>query len=345
MHRKLIVILAIVLAAGIVEMILLLAQARRFLPVELIETPIPLAAADTPTLSPPPTSTPKRIASSTATFTPAPTMTAAASNTGTPTHLPPLPTPAELNGVPLDSVIVLPPEVQEHIRQIFAAGQARGRNARAFSKLGDSTIEDPYFMGRFDGGPYNLGPYGYLQPTIDYYAGSFGRDSIAVQIGLHTWSVFDPMFADPDLCRANEHMLACEFRLHNPSVLFIRLGSNDVGLPDLTETSLRRIIDYCLEQGVIPILGTKADRFEGRDNFNNNLLRQLAAEYRVPLWDFDLIAQTLPGRGLAGDGVHLTGLSTTDYTQPQALQRGYGVHNLTALMMLDRVWRAVVVAP
>lgn len=344
MRRKLIVVLAILLVAGAVEA-LLLVRARRPLPAELTETPIPLAAASTVTTPPPPTSTPKRIASPTVTFTPAPTVTTAALGTLTPTPLPPLPTPAELNGVPLDSVIVLPPEVQEHIRQIFVAGQASGRNARAFSKLGDSTIEDPYFMGRFDGGPYNLGPYSYLQPAIDYYAGSFGRDSIAVQIGLHTWSVFDPMFADPDLCRANEHMLACEFRLHNPSVLFIRLGSNDVGLPDLTETNLRRIIEYCLEQGVIPILGTKADRFEGRDNFNNNLIRQLAVEYRVPLWDFDLIAQTLPGHGLAGDGVHLTGLTTADYTQPQALQRGYGAHNLTALMMLDRVWRAVIVEP
>ena len=61
----------------------------------------------------------------------------------------------------------------------------------------------------------------------------------------------------------------------------------------------------------------------------------------MPLWDFDLLAQTIPGRGLDADGVHLTTFYAHDYTSPVAFQRGHGVHNLTALIALDAVWREI----
>ena len=48
----------------------------------------------------------------------------------------------------------------------WGIGLELGNNPRAFSKLGDSTIEHPYFLGRFDDGPYNLGSYGYLKGAI-----------------------------------------------------------------------------------------------------------------------------------------------------------------------------------
>lgn len=253
---------------------------------------------------------------------------------------PPAALPPTLNGVPLEEIIVLPETARQNIRGIFAAGMSLGRNPRAFSKLGDSIIENPHFLARFDGGPYNLGEYAALQPVIDYFAGSFGRQGAAVRRGLHSWSVFDPMFADKSLCYANESLLACELRLHNPSLLFVRLGTNDVGVPESFERSLRRVIEFSISSGVIPILTTKADRFRDPLDTNNGIIRRLALEYNVPLWDFDRIAATLPGRGLAADGAHLTTFFAHDYTQPEALQRGHGVSNLTALMMLDAIWRA-----
>jgi hypothetical protein len=253
-----------------------------------------------------------------------------------------LPAPIDsLNGVPLNLIIVLPEAVQHNIRAIFANGQALGRNPRAFSKLGDSIIENPHFLARFDGGTYNLGEYAYLQPVINYYAGSLGRQGVAVRRGLHTWSVLDPMFAGGE-CQAGENMLACEIRLHNPSLLFIRLGTNDVGVPDSFEGNLRQIVEYCLANGVIPILGTKADRFRDPADNNNTIIRQTAAFYNVPLWDFDRIAQTLPGNGMDQDNVHLTTFYAHDYTSPVALQRGHGVNNLTALIMLDAVLRVIL---
>jgi hypothetical protein len=245
-----------------------------------------------------------------------------------------LPRVDQLNGLTPSQFIWMPEHVQQNVREIYALGQSLGRNPRTFSKLGDSTIANPFFMGYFDDGRYNLGAYAYLQPTIDYFAGSFGRDSVAVRVGLHTWSVLDPMWAGSG-CGGGEHMLACEFRLHNPSFLFIRLGSNDAGVPDMVERSLRRIITYALENGVVPILGTKADRFEGGDNINNNIIRKLAQEMNVPLWDFDVLAGTIVGRGLTGDRVHMTSVVPLDYNQPAPLQTGHGVHSLSALMMLE----------
>jgi hypothetical protein len=92
---------------------------------------------------------------------------------------------------------------------------------------------------------------------------------------------------------------------------------------------------------VIPVLGTKADRIEGPDNTNNNILRRIAADFEVPLWDFDRLAGTMPGRGLDLDNVHLTTFYAHDYTSPLATQRGHAMHNLTALLLLDAIWNEV----
>ncbi len=249
---------------------------------------------------------------------------------------------ATINGLPPETIIVMPEGVQQHVREIYAYGQTLGNNPRAFSKLGDSTIEYPYFLARFDEGPYNLGAYGYLEPVIDYFAGSFARQSVAIRRGLHTWSVLDPMWSPRPTCMPGEHMLACEFRLQRPSLLFIRLGSNDTGIPDATDENFREIVQFALDNGVIPILGTKADRHDGPENINNHIMRQVAADFQIPLMDYDLVAGTVPGRGLDLDNVHMTTFYAHDYTQPTAFQRGHSLHNLTALIALDRIWRVLI---
>ncbi len=95
------------------------------------------------------------------------------------------------------------------------------------------------------------------------------------------------------------------------------------------------------ERGIIPVLSTKADRFEGTDNRNNLTLRKLAAEYNIPLWDFDLLADTLPGRGLGNDNVHLTSAPLNDYSDPATFEYGYPVNDLPRFMTLDAIRRAV----
>lgn len=232
------------------------------------------------------------------------------------------------------------PEVQDNVRRIFAHGQELGRNRHAFSKVGDSISLTSHYFARFDQKNYNLGIYNGLQPAIDYYKDSFERFGMAARIGLHAWIAFRPGVADPAQCKPDEHMVQCEIRLHNPSVLLIRLGTNDTAAGDAYERAIRFAIDYSIINGIIPVLITKSDRFEG-DNRHNETLRRLAVEYAVPLWDFDVVAGSLPDRGLGGDNVHLTMYGLDDFSDPATLTFGYPLSDLTGLMMLDAIRRTV----
>lgn len=251
------------------------------------------------------------------------------------------PVPITLNGIPLDQIVVIPHNVLENTQAIYAKGQELGRNPHAFAKVGDSTVENDHFLSRFDEGPFNLGDYTYLQRVIDYFPGSFNRDSAAVHIGLHSWTAFDPIWADKAVCEPNETVIACEIRLHNPSIMLIRLGSNDTGAPALYDESMRQIVQVAIDNGVIPIIGTKADRNEG-SNQNNDIVRQISADYQIPLWEFDPVAGTLPSRGLDVDNVHMNTFYAHDYTDPIAFTRGHAMHNLTALMVLDAIINEII---
>ena len=253
---------------------------------------------------------------------------------------PPLPqVQVAVNGVPPSAFVVMPPEVKQNIREIYRKGQALGRNPRAFARVGDSTVENGFFLMAFDQRHYDLGDYAYLQPAIDYFAGSFARESVAVGRGFHTTTVLDPQQTNP-ACASGETLVKCELRLTNPGVMVIRLGANDVGMPDIFNRKMRQIVELALSQGVIPVLGTKADR-QDPDNAINNIIRQVAAVYKLPLWDFDVVAQTMPNRGLAGDGVHPTIGPGRDYSRPDTFQYGHAMQDLTALMALDAIWREV----
>ena len=249
--------------------------------------------------------------------------------------------PAAVNGIPVDDIIVLPGDVARNVREIYDRGQLLGRDGHAFSKLGDSLIATPSFLTQFDTGVYDLGAYSHLQPAIDYFAGSYERYGVALRPGLHAWGVFDPLWANKDWCQANEDLLSCEIRLHNPGVLLILLGTNDAGNPPGFDYNMRKVVEFVIDKGIIPVIVTKADRFEGPENINNDILRQIAADYQVPLWDFDLVAETIPDRGLTDDKVHLTIFPENDFTLPQAYGTGHGVHNLTGLMALEAVRQAI----
>ena len=106
--------------------------------------------------------------------------------------------------------------------------------------------------------------------------------------------------------------------------------------PGAFETNMRIIIEDTMAQGIIPILGTKADDIEG-DNSINATIARLALEYELPLWNFWQAAQPLPNQGLA-DASHLSSVSYlnfTDFSIPHSLEYGMQVRNLTALEMLN----------
>ncbi|HZQ10799.1 MAG TPA: SGNH/GDSL hydrolase family protein [Anaerolineae bacterium] len=257
----------------------------------------------------------------------------------TPTPLPP--PPDGINGVPIQRIVFLSVSTREHIRDIYALGQSLGRNPRSVSKVGDSTMVYPPFLATFDAKTYRLGRFAYLQPTIDFAAGSFGRISAAVKKGMHTWSQFDPSWVALNSCGPDEGPLACEIRQHNPSIAIIRLGANDSDVPGEFERNLVSIVKFCLARGIIPVLGTKPDHHEGQSNLINNVIRKTASAYRIPLWDYDLVAGTVPGRGLEPDLLHIRWSGTRDFQSPAAMRAGDALEDLTALMMLHTIRQEV----
>lgn len=306
----------------------------------IIATPIP-SLTNTPsaifTTMPTDTAVPKATFTPTATATVLPTPEPTVTQSPTATAV-----PITVNGVPVANFIKMSPEVIANSRAIFANGQVLGRDPHVFSKVGDSVTLTDHYLTRFDSGYYNLGDYAYLQPVIDHFAGSFERFGVAARIGLHAWSLFDPLWANKEWCQPNEDMIACEIRLNNPSILLIRLGSNDSAGGAYFEDNMRLLVEYAISQGIIPVLATKPDRFEGADNRNNLAILKLAEEYQLPLWDFDLVAETMPNKGLGGDLVHMTMADADDYTNPDTFERGYPMSDLTALMLLHAFYTEVI---
>jgi LysM repeat protein len=250
----------------------------------------------------------------------------------------PAPIPAA-DGQPVDLTGL--PQVSARAREIYQHGLALGNNPRAFAKIGDCNATLPSFLAAFDSGTYRLGgPYAYLQETIQQFSGSFARDSKAVHIGYTAYDITSPEWADPRVCQPGETPELCEYRLQRPSIALISLGTNDWshGVP-LYEKNMRTIVEQSIAAGILPILSTKADNTEGYHLYNG-VIRRLAAEYDVPLWDFWLIAQRLPGGGLLPDGFHLTGGANT-FLRPESIYGAWPWRNLTALETLDIVWRGV----
>lgn len=233
------------------------------------------------------------------------------------------------------------PEISAKAQQIYQHGQELGNNPKAFSKIGDCGSTPTWFLGDFDRGQehYRLGEYTQLESVIQEFQGSYDRTSLAARSGFNAASLFSPLWADRSQCQPNETPLACEYRVHKPAYVFIMLGANDVWHPENFEPQMRKIIEYSIENGVIPILSTKADNQEGDGSLNATLAR-LAAEYDVPLVNFWRATAFLPNRGLQEDNVHLT-WGRNFFDDPQEMQRGWPIRNLTALQILDAIWRSV----
>lgn len=247
---------------------------------------------------------------------------------------------------------VIPTGISDRVREIYQRGLEMGNDPNAFSKVGDCHSVNPYFLTDFDlgEGVYDLGDYASLQPTIDYFHGSFSRTSMAAKKGLSTAGVLASLWSDWKYCSSNETPLDCEFRLHRPSFAIISLGTNEAfdvkKDPSTFEGRLRRVIEHSIDQGVVPILSTKADNAEG-NHYINYVTARLAMEYQLPLWNFWRAVQPLPEQGLRNPE-HLTFAPTksyTDFSKPENLNYGMQMRNLTALQMLDLMRREINESP
>jgi hypothetical protein len=243
---------------------------------------------------------------------------------------------------------VIPSQISPRVRQIYQNGLALGNHPRVFSRIGDCNSAAPAFLVGFDG-PYNLGAYSSLQPAIDYFQGSFKRPSLAAKAGLNSAGLLTTLWTGQQ-CQKAESLLDCQYRLDKPSFAFIAIGTNEAYYvhtePGAFERNMRLILDDTISKGIVPVLSTKADNVEGDGSINATIAR-LAAEYQVPLWNFWLAAQSLPGLGMV-DPEHLSSVSYanfTDFSIPNSLQYGVQMHNLTALQMLDFLQQQLAQTP
>lgn len=226
---------------------------------------------------------------------------------------------------------VVPERVSDFARQVYRKGLAMGNDPRRFSKIGDCQAIREVLMGVYDKpGQYRLPEdQPYLSETIEQFAGSFNRDGQGVKGGFNAAAVLSPLWADPQACLPGETPMECEYRTYKPSIVIISLEVWwDGRTPDRYVEYMRRIIEYYLENGVVPVLSTKADNVEG-DHAINLATAELAYDYDLPLWNWWRAAQSLPNRGLdpnRPDGFHLSYAAWTP--------RGR-----TALQSLDAVWR------
>ncbi|MEZ4668437.1 MAG: GDSL-type esterase/lipase family protein [Anaerolineae bacterium] len=253
--------------------------------------------------------------------------------------------------------VVLPSAVAETVHQIYADGQAKGKRAGVFSKVGDSITAARHFSNPVGDGLYTLADYQYLQGVIDAFTvqtvrddyNSFTNLSLAAGVGWTTDAVFKSRFADSSVCLHDESPVDCEYRVVQPSVAFIMFGSNDVAhlTEDTYAYNIARLVKLSIEQGVIPIISTFPARvgYEEQSAAFNARVVKVAQRYHVPLWDYDGAMAALPDYGLAPDGVHPSippaGYKGAANFRPSNLYYGYVVRNLTALQMLDAVWQAM----
>ncbi|MBN2388650.1 MAG: hypothetical protein JXB85_16655 [Anaerolineales bacterium] len=225
------------------------------------------------------------------------------------------------------------PVVAAGVSEIYALGQRLGNDPHAFSVFGDCQSESEAFWGVYDSDPGAVAALPeHLQETAGWFAGSFDRDSPTVRggttAGALLWNEWHQgMYG----CSFAESPVACELRLHNPSFVFIHVGTH---YESRNITYLRQIIDQLLAEGVVPILVAKADNRELDERVNRDYAL-LAEEYDLPLWNFWAAVQSLPNGGLYTRGDRP--LQGDIYLTDEALQ----LQRFTGLQALDTVWRAV----
>ena len=240
----------------------------------------------------------------------------------------------------------VPAGISDSMRAVYERGLALGNDPAHFSVIGDCQNVSSYFLSAFDQpGEFSLGEeYAYLQPTIDYYEGSFSRRSLAVKGGFNVAAILSPLRADPKSCNNNESPLDCELRAWKPSVVFVSMETWWSEKPEEEyDKYMRRVIERLLEKGIVPIIATKADNLEG-DHGINATIAQIAYDYEIPLWNFWAAVQPLPNHGLSSDHFHLT-FARNFFDDPVRMESAWPWRNLTALQTLDVVRRGLADNP
>jgi hypothetical protein len=224
------------------------------------------------------------------------------------------------------------PFVSQNALDIWHQGVKSGNDPGAFSVLGDCHSVPGVLFGRFAAEDLQSTPeYKSFRKTLRYFRGSWGREFITVANGMSVASAFNPRWARHPSCRSGETPLECEFRLHNPNLLIISLGTNwGTRSPDEFEEYLRQIVDFAIKRHVLPVIATKGDP-AGPENPLNERMVRVAYDYDIPLWNFWVAIQDLPNQGLKPRDRGGVYLSTEAWT----------VKRETGLLTLDAIRKTV----
>ena len=266
------------------------------------------------------------IPSADAASTPVPTVEAAAALPAAPA----VPYTATISGIGANT------------RAIYQRGQQLGNDPHRFSKIGDCEAESPYFLIAFDDQFFYLGDYIYLHEVVWDFAGSFSRIGNAAKGGYVVNALLDPTWADPSVCWRGETPLECELRSYKPAIALIMVrtypkeSSNWV---DEYYAGVSQIVDIAVSRGVIPVLSTVPYLHGGGEYEMNEMIRRVAAEKQVPLWDFWQTTSQLPNQGVELNVSHLTVPSDFGSAVFTEERMHYGMirRNLEALEVLHAV--------
>ncbi|QDU20631.1 SGNH/GDSL hydrolase family protein [Urbifossiella limnaea] len=242
--------------------------------------------------------------------------------------------------VPADDAAVI-----DSVRAIALRGQLAGRSTTSLLVAGDSnsaTIGSYYsgFLAGYGKPFYNPAGLAAVRPDLvatvtEFRAGgSFVRPTTSAV----------PGFRATDLAATIPGALASS----NVGVALVMIGTNDLfwNQAEAYREQLRAIVRTLTAAGVVPLLSTippntyNGGVLAGRVLELNQIVADVADEFRVPVWNLWRGVASLPGGGLAPDGVHLVyegdGASVNGASQ--------NVRNLEALDVL--AWfRRVVTAP
>ncbi len=248
---------------------------------------------------------------------------------------------------------VIPP-VSAAMRDLYLRGRDEHRNySYVITKVGDSLTADALYLKPMSLDRRVLGAYDYLDATINYFAASTQVDSAAARIGMTSYTVLDPMWADKNVCQRGETPLDCEYRRKRPSIALILFGPNDVLHSSDVEfnVNMRAIVDDTINHGIIPVLSTFSydpgmGLWNQSVNFNDRLV-EIAADYQVPLINLWLAARALPNYGLENDQTHMKhwGYDYLKFDDGYVAYSGAALRNLLSIRMLDEIRTTVMLDP
>ena len=251
---------------------------------------------------------------------------------GTPSPTP-LPLTISLDPADWESWPVLP-VVTQNIRSIYLLGQQLGNDPHAFSIFGDCQSHPEAFLGVYETDPeYQQSLPPAFKDMLDNFAGSFNRESPTIKDGTTAGGLLSPLWHNGTFgCGVTETPMDCELRLHKPSFVFINVGTHWVVR---NREYLHTISTTLIEQGVVPILVTKADEREQGDKTNRDLA-DLAVELNIPLWNFYASVTDLTDLGLYAKP-NQGGLGKI-YLGDEATER----YRLGGLSAMYAVWQAAI---